>query len=149
MHKIHVDEMLISQINRGVSGLTLYENGKSLEIPNSQHQYIETLGMGRNSHWGNFIFFSSSDNLNPTDTDKIYEIKSHDLPLHYFESLSIFHTIEHVDDPIQFLSDHKKFLKPGARVYLSTPNYAAKDRLESLETEDNQIQINGKRIAKL
>lgn len=87
--------------------------------------------------------------MNPADTNKIYEMKSYDLPLHYFESLSIFHTIEHVDDPIQFLSDHKKFLKPGARVYLSTPNYAAKDRLESLETEDNQIQINGKRFAKL
>lgn len=39
-----------------------------------------------------------------------------------YDAVVLFHVIEHIPDPIQFLSDCRKILKPGGALVLRTPN---------------------------
>jgi pectate lyase len=47
------------------STLRLFEDGVELGPAHTGHQEIRDLGRGRFSHWGNSLYFSSSDNTNP------------------------------------------------------------------------------------
>lgn len=58
----------------GISRLVLLEDGVPLSRPHSAHDDIRTLGAGRYSHWGAQLFFSASDNSNPTTNKKTYEV---------------------------------------------------------------------------
>lgn len=56
--------------------LLLYENGRLLwPTGNVGHDRIETRGEGRYSHWGNIVFFSSSDNSVPQENGRSYTAK--------------------------------------------------------------------------
>lgn len=54
------------------STLRLFENGVELVVPHSVHQDIRTLGKGRFSHWGTALYFSASDNSNPSTNGRTY-----------------------------------------------------------------------------
>jgi ubiquinone/menaquinone biosynthesis C-methylase UbiE len=41
-----------------------------------------------------------------------------------FDVVTIFHTIEHLPDPMKVLKEIHRILKPGGFVFLETPNYA-------------------------
>ncbi len=47
------------------SSLLLFENGVPLGPAHSDHASIQELGGGRFSHWGEWLYFSSSENLPP------------------------------------------------------------------------------------
>jgi 2-polyprenyl-3-methyl-5-hydroxy-6-metoxy-1,4-benzoquinol methylase len=47
------------------SSLQIFENGVPLGPPHSDHASIRELGGGRFSHWGEWLYFSSSENLPP------------------------------------------------------------------------------------
>jgi len=51
------------------------ENKKELIFPHSPKQYISDLGHGRYLKQGTDIYFSTSDNSNPTTNSRLYEIK--------------------------------------------------------------------------
>jgi hypothetical protein len=61
------------------SKLQLYEDGIALGPAHSVHSDIATIGLGKFSHWidttGEFIYFSASDNSNPTRNGRIYSYK--------------------------------------------------------------------------
>lgn len=59
----------------GVSRLRLFENGRELPHPHSAHDLIRTLGAGRYSHWGDAVFFSSSDNTDPSANGRRYTVR--------------------------------------------------------------------------
>lgn len=40
-----------------------------------------------------------------------------------FDVVTIFHTIEHLPDPLAVLRELHRILKPGGRIFLETPNY--------------------------
>jgi pectate lyase len=54
------------------STLKLYENGKELGPAHSTHKSIRTNGRGRFSHWGNTLYFSSSDRTDPRKNGRKY-----------------------------------------------------------------------------
>lgn len=56
----------------GRSRLTLFEDGRPLPHPHSTHDDIRELGAGRYSHWGDVVFFSSSDNTDPSRNGRRY-----------------------------------------------------------------------------
>ncbi len=72
----------ILTINAGVPGdslgngrtstLQLFENGQALGPAHSLHRDIRNIGQGRFSHWGNQLYFSSSDNSNPANNRRVY-----------------------------------------------------------------------------
>ena len=54
------------------SMLELYENYLPLGPRHARHDCIRKHGRGRFSHWGSTLFFSSSDNSDPTGNDRFY-----------------------------------------------------------------------------
>ena len=70
---VSVPWYLISD-QEGISSLKLFENGKELPYKHEFHDSIREVGFGRYSHFGNAIFFSTSDNSNPNNNKRIYEI---------------------------------------------------------------------------
>jgi hypothetical protein len=54
------------------SGLILFENGIELMPSSATHNQIRILGNGSYSHWGNYVYFSSSDNSDPRANGREY-----------------------------------------------------------------------------
>jgi hypothetical protein len=65
---------LISDSN-GRSRLRLLEDGQELPFSHSSHDDIRELGAGRYSHWGDAVFFSSSDNTDPAKNGRRYSVR--------------------------------------------------------------------------
>ena len=61
------------------SMLELYEDYLPLGPRHAPHDSIRKHGRGRFSHWGSTLFFSSSDNSDPTRNDRLYAVA---LPAH-------------------------------------------------------------------
>ncbi|MGF7072396.1 hypothetical protein [Mucilaginibacter sp. R-33] len=55
-----------------VSKLRLFENGVELGPAHSTHHDIRSFGLGQFSHWGNTLYFSTSDNSNPLTNGRKY-----------------------------------------------------------------------------
>lgn len=62
-----------SDIDR-ISDIEIYEDDRPL-VPHSSHDAIRNLGKGRFSHWGQYIYFSSTDNSDPRTNGKKYRYK--------------------------------------------------------------------------
>lgn len=56
------------------SMVSLLENGMPLSGPHAAHDDVRNLGGGRFSHWNDTILFSTSDNSNPNDTGRRYDL---------------------------------------------------------------------------
>lgn len=69
-----LDRRLISDLD-GQSRLRLFENGLELPHPHSVQDDIRSLGGGRYSHWGDAVFFSSSDNTDSSANGRRYSVK--------------------------------------------------------------------------
>ena len=54
------------------SRVIVYENDRPLGPPHSMHGDIAALGLGRFSHWGDVIAFSTSDNTDPNSNGRKY-----------------------------------------------------------------------------
>ena len=65
---------LVSDAN-GRSRLALFEDGKPLPHPHSIHADIREFGNGRYSHWGDALYFSSSDNTDPFTNGRRYSVR--------------------------------------------------------------------------
>lgn len=57
------------------SNLELFEDGRRLGPAHSMHADIMASGAGRFSHYGQYLYFSSSDNSNVTQNDRTYSIR--------------------------------------------------------------------------
>jgi hypothetical protein len=58
------------------SKLQLFENGVALGPGHSSHADIRDFGGGTFSHWGNTIYFSTSDGTDPTTNNRVYSIST-------------------------------------------------------------------------
>jgi hypothetical protein len=56
------------------STLILYEDGREIGPSNQVHADIRALGNGRHSHWGPYLYFSTSDNSNPLTNGRQYSM---------------------------------------------------------------------------
>jgi len=57
------------------STLRLFENGIELSPAHSNHNSIRVYGLGQFSHWGDILYFSTSDNSNPLNNGRKYSYK--------------------------------------------------------------------------
>ena len=71
--KAPVPSHLISD-KEGWSRIILYENGNVLPRAHSSHIDIRTSGNGSYSHWGDTLYFSTSDNSDPQTNGRIYKV---------------------------------------------------------------------------
>ena len=49
-------------------------------------------------------------------------IEGTDLPEAYFDLITVFHTLEHMSDPLSFLKTIRRYLKPSGSLYVEVPN---------------------------
>jgi hypothetical protein len=61
-----------SNTSPAVSKLRLFENGVELGPAHSTHRDIRSFGLGQFSHWGNSLYFSTSDNSDPLTNGRKY-----------------------------------------------------------------------------
>ena len=61
-----------SSANGNVSTLRIFEDGRELNMAHASHQSIRMQGKGRFSHWGQNLYFSASDNSNPSKNRRSY-----------------------------------------------------------------------------
>ncbi len=57
------------------SRLKIFEDGKALGPPHSSRESIADYGLGRFSHWRNYVYFSSSDNSSPISNARVYTVE--------------------------------------------------------------------------
>ncbi len=69
-----VPEYLISD-DGGISQLAMFEDNQPLGPAHMAHEEIRTLGSGRYSHWRRNLYFSTSDNSNPTVNGRSYMVR--------------------------------------------------------------------------
>jgi 2-polyprenyl-3-methyl-5-hydroxy-6-metoxy-1,4-benzoquinol methylase len=58
----------------GRSPVFVFENGRQLSWPHSEHAAIAKHGGGRFSHWGDFVYFAASDGSNPNNNGRRYSM---------------------------------------------------------------------------
>ena len=68
-----VPDRLLSD-REAASRLRLYEDGRPLGPAHSAHSDIRSLGLGRFSHWGPAVYFSTSDNSDPRTNGRRYSV---------------------------------------------------------------------------
>jgi len=56
------------------SPVFLFEDDRQLTFPHSIHDDIRRRGAGRFSHWGDCIYFSTSDGSDPNRNDRLYRV---------------------------------------------------------------------------
>ncbi|HTN21392.1 MAG TPA: hypothetical protein VL125_12995 [Pelobium sp.] len=61
-----------SQTSPSSSTLKIFEDGKELGPAHTAHKYIRSMGGGRFSHWGDDLYFSTSDNTDPRKNGRTY-----------------------------------------------------------------------------
>lgn len=59
-----------------LQGTELLEDGVPLPFPNALHDEIRKQGAGRYSVWGTSLYFSTSDNSDPSSNGRTYELNS-------------------------------------------------------------------------
>lgn len=52
----------------------VFEDGREIGPAHTSHQQIEEHGSGRFSHWGDLLYFSSSDGSSPKDNGRNYQV---------------------------------------------------------------------------
>ena len=60
------------------SGAALLEDGKPLAMAHAPHGDIRDKGEGRYSHWGGYLYFSTSDNSDPNTNGRVYSLAGPD-----------------------------------------------------------------------
>jgi hypothetical protein len=59
----------------GMSRLRVFEDGFPLAQTGADHDMIRRVGKGAFSHWGPFVYFSTSDNTDPRTNGRQYAVK--------------------------------------------------------------------------
>lgn len=71
----HLPQSGDTEQNPYISTLHLYENGVELGPAHATHKDIRKYGLGQYSHWGPYLYFSTSDNSNPLTNGRKYTYK--------------------------------------------------------------------------
>ncbi len=59
------------------SPVYVFEDGRQLAFPHSLHDDIARVGKGRFSHWGDAVYFATSDNTDPNANGRRYRLVYH------------------------------------------------------------------------
>lgn len=63
-----------SSASPAASNARLFEDGREIGPAHTPHREIEELGAGRFSHWGDELYFSSSDGSSPAENGRTYHV---------------------------------------------------------------------------
>ena len=102
----------------------LSHSSKVLEVGCSTGHFLHTIKKHVNEVVGIELdqshakFAREKCNLNVYDRP----INETSIPDNYFDIIFMFQVFEHIPNPIEFLSEYKKYLKPNGIIYIEVPN---------------------------
>ena len=73
---VEIPERFVRLAGESLKDAEFLEDGVPLPVPGAMHDEIRKLGGGRYSVWGRSLYFSSSDNSDPSDNGRSYELNS-------------------------------------------------------------------------
>ena len=71
---VEIPESFTKLAGESLNAAELLEDGVPLPFPKTLHDDIRKLGEGRYSVWDHFLYFSTSDNSDPSDNRRSYEL---------------------------------------------------------------------------
>lgn len=72
---VQIPESFVKLAGESLKDAELLENGVPLPFPTMLHDDIRKLGEGRYSVWGHSLYFSTSDNSDPSENGRDYELR--------------------------------------------------------------------------
>ena len=73
-HMVEIPESFVNLAGESLKDAELLEDGIALPVANAVHDEIRQAGLGRYSVWGRSLYFSTSDNSDPSDNGRSYEL---------------------------------------------------------------------------
>ena len=58
-----------------------------------------------------------------SETCQVYDGRQIPFPNGTFQAVGAFNVLEHVEDPVSFLDEMSRVLRPGGRMVISSPNF--------------------------
>lgn len=117
-----------SRITPGVSqairlGSPVSEPGRILDIGCGAGQFLDSMKLAGWETWGIDI----SDDAARTAASHGHctmqgDVTKVDLPANHFDAVRLWHTLEHVHEPVRVLEAARKCLKPGGSLIVGVPN---------------------------
>ncbi len=71
---VEIPEKYVENAGESLKDAELLEDGVALAVANAVHDEIRRTGLGRYSVWGRTLYFSTSDNSDPSDNGRSYEL---------------------------------------------------------------------------
>lgn len=102
----------------------LNKNMKALDIGCSTGQFLYALKNYVNECVGIEFNFDDAKFTEEKLGIKVYtvSIEETDIPAKYFDLITMYQVLEHIDDPINFLKTYRKYLKPTGYLCVEVPN---------------------------
>jgi ubiquinone/menaquinone biosynthesis C-methylase UbiE len=104
----------------------LQPGSRILDIGCGRGYWLKTIASHHYSCVGTDLFLSGTTPTNQNEK-KLTFLKGDLLELHFpsahFDSISIWHVLEHMDDPKQVIREISRILKPGGRLAIAVPNF--------------------------
>lgn len=122
---------LVSSLSPGVPsnirlGTPVGEPGRILDIGCGAGHFLDGLKSAGWETWGVDI---SADAARTAEAHGHHVISGDvtrvDLPAHYFDVVRLWHTLEHVHDPVSVLQAARACLKPGGNLIIGVPNVSS------------------------
>ena len=79
-----IQELFLEAVRNDGAAVELCEDGVALPVRDAPHDDIRRLGAGRYSVWHGWIYFSASDNSNPMESGRRYELVAGDRVMRLF-----------------------------------------------------------------
>ncbi len=102
----------------------LNHSSKVLEIGCSTGQFLHTIKEHVNEVVGIELDQSHAKFARENCNLNVYDRSINETPIleNYFDVIFMFQVFEHIPNPIEFLSEYKKYLKPNGIIYIEVPN---------------------------
>jgi radical SAM protein with 4Fe4S-binding SPASM domain len=71
---VEIPDSYVELAGESLKDAEFLENGVALALPKAAHDDIRRSGLGRYSVWGRSLYFSTSDNSDPSDNGRSYEL---------------------------------------------------------------------------
>lgn len=103
---------------------SLNHSSKVLEVGCSTGHFLHTIKEHVNEVVGIELDQSHAKFARENCNLNVYNQSINETPIaeKYFDVIFMFQVFEHIPNPIEFLSEYKKYLKPNGRIYIEVPN---------------------------
>jgi SAM-dependent methyltransferase len=124
---VETSPLLARRLRRMLSAFEpVRRSGRLLEVGCGGGLFVRTATAAGWEVWGTEVSPSCAAILRPLLGDRLYQgtIEEAPFPLATFDGVALIEVIEHLPDPSVYVAAIARLLRPGGRLYMTTPNAA-------------------------